>query len=72
MLNIYLASPRGFCSGVRRAVGIVKNCLMQYGAPIYVLHEIVHNRHVVEDLETQGVVFVESLDDADVTRPLIF
>ena len=72
MPNIYLASPRGFCSGVRRAVGIVKNCLMQYGAPIYVLHEIVHNRHVVEDLETQGVVFVESLDDADVTRPLIF
>ena len=72
MLNVYLGSPRGFCSGVRRAVGIVKNCLMQYGAPIYVLHEIVHNRHVVEDLETQGVVFVESLDDADVARPLIF
>ena len=72
MLNIYLASPRGFCSGVRRAVGIVEDCLKDYGAPIYVLHEIVHNRHVVEDLETQGVVFVESLDDADVTRPLIF
>lgn len=72
MLKVSLASPRGFCSGVRRAVGIVEDCLKDYGAPIYVLHEIVHNRHVVADLERQGVVFVESLDDADITRPLIF
>ena len=72
MLNIYLASPRGFCSGVRRAVGIVEDCLKKYGAPIYVLHEIVHNRHVVADLEAQGVVFVENLEDADIARPLIF
>ena len=72
MLNIYLASPRGFCSGVRRAVGIVEDCLKKYGAPIYVLHEIVHNRHVVADLEAQGVIFVENLEDADIARPLIF
>lgn len=72
MLKVSLASPRGFCSGVRRAVGIVEDCLKKYGAPIYVLHEIVHNRHVVADLEAQGVVFVENLEDADIARPLIF
>lgn len=72
MLKVSLASPRGFCSGVRRAVGMVETCLKDYGAPIYVLHEIVHNRHVVADLETKGVVFVENLEDADIARPLIF
>jgi len=69
---IYLAQTRGFCAGVRRAIDTVDECLTVYGAPVYVLHAIVHNRHVVEDFENRGAVFVESLSDVPVGRPLIF
>ena len=62
-LTVYLAAPRGFCAGVDRAIDIVKRALALYGAPIYVRHEIVHNRHVVEDLRAQGVVFVKEIDE---------
>lgn len=71
-MDIYLAEPRGFCAGVRRAIAIVENALEQYGAPIYVRHEIVHNKHVIEDLKQKGVVFIEDIFDADPKRPLIF
>ena len=71
-MDIYLAEPRGFCAGVRRAIAIVENALEQYGAPIYVRHEIVHNKHVIEDLKQKGVVFIEDIRDADPKRPLIF
>lgn len=70
--DIYLASPRGFCGGVRRAVRLVEQALKDFGAPVYVRHEIVHNKHVVEDLARRGVVFVESLTEiADRSRPVI-
>ncbi len=71
-MDIYLAEPRGFCAGVRRAIAIVENALEQYGAPIYVRHEIVHNKHVIEDLKQKGAVFIEDILDADPKRPLIF
>ena len=72
-LNIYLASPRGFCAGVDRAVEIVKKSLQKFGAPIYVRHEIVHNKHVVQELEEMGTIFVDELDDIeDTSRPVIF
>lgn len=71
-MDIYLAEPRGFCAGVRRAITIVENALAQYGTPIYVRHEIVHNKHVIEDLRQKGVVFIEDIKEADVLRPLIF
>ena len=71
-MDIYLAEPRGFCAGVRRAIAIVENALAQHGAPIYVRHEIVHNKHVLEDLRQKGVVFIEDIRDADPKRPLIF
>ena len=61
-MEIVLAQPRGFCAGVVRAVEIVELARDMHGAPVYVVHEIVHNRHVVEDLQTRGAVFVESLD----------
>jgi 4-hydroxy-3-methylbut-2-enyl diphosphate reductase len=63
MLRVVLAQPRGFCAGVERAIEIVERALKKYGPPIYVRHEIVHNRHVVEDLRTRGAVFVDELDD---------
>src|SRR4051812_46941952 len=63
-LTILLAEPRGFCAGVQRAVEIVEKALAKYGAPVYVRREIVHNRHVVADLEAQGAVFIEELDQA--------
>lgn len=72
MLNVCLAEPRGFCAGVRRAVAIVEDALKKYGPPVYVRHEIVHNRHVIKTLEEQGAVFVGELDEADISRPLIF
>jgi 4-hydroxy-3-methylbut-2-enyl diphosphate reductase len=62
-LTILLAQPRGFCAGVVRAIEIVERALEKYGAPIYVRHEIVHNRHVVEDLRAKGVVFVEEISE---------
>jgi 4-hydroxy-3-methylbut-2-enyl diphosphate reductase len=63
MLRVVLAQPRGFCAGVERAIEIVERALKKYGPPIYVRHEIVHNRHVVEDLRTRGAVFVDELDE---------
>ncbi len=63
MLRVVLAQPRGFCAGVERAIQIVERALKKYGAPIYVRHEIVHNRHVVEDLRQRGAVFVNELDE---------
>jgi 4-hydroxy-3-methylbut-2-enyl diphosphate reductase len=71
-LQIYLAGPRGFCAGVERAIDIVERALTKYGAPVYVRHEIVHNRFVVEQLEEKGAVFVEHLEDAPNDRPVIF
>jgi len=72
-LKILLTSPRGFCAGVDRAIEIVKKSLDKYGPPIYVRHEIVHNKHVVDSLKKIGAIFVEELDDIkDKTRPVIF
>ena len=71
-LTILLAGPRGFCAGVERAIRIVEQALQRYGAPVYVRHEIVHNRHVVETLERQGAVFVEELDAVPVGAPVVF
>jgi 4-hydroxy-3-methylbut-2-enyl diphosphate reductase len=71
-ISIFLAAPRGFCAGVDRAIQIVEQAIEKWGAPIYVRHEIVHNRHVVERLERLGAVFVEELDDCPDDRPVIF
>ena len=72
-LKIYLASPRGFCAGVKRAIDIVEKSLTKYGKPVYVRHEIVHNKQVVENLKKKGAVFIEELSDIkDITRPVIF
>ncbi len=71
-LTIVLAAPRGFCAGVDRAIQIVERALEKWGAPVYVRHEIVHNRHVVQSLEAMGAVFVEELDECPVDRPVVF
>ncbi len=71
-LTILLAAPRGFCAGVDRAIQIVERALERFGAPVYVRHEIVHNRHVVERLEALGAVFVEELDQCPDDRPVVF
>jgi 4-hydroxy-3-methylbut-2-enyl diphosphate reductase len=72
-LKILLSAPRGFCAGVERAIEIVEKSLQKYGAPIYVRHEIVHNKYVVDDLKKKGAVFVEELEEIeDKTRPVIF
>ncbi len=71
-LTLYLAAPRGFCAGVDRAVKIVETALEKWGAPVYVRHEIVHNRHVVDGLRSKGAVFVEELDECPADRPVIF
>ena len=71
-LRVLLASPRGFCAGVDRAIQIVERAIEKYGAPVYVRHEIVHNRHVVERLRGMGAVFVEDLDECPADRPVIF
>ena len=72
-IKIYLASPRGFCAGVKRAIEIVDKSIDKYGAPVYVRHEIVHNKQVVEDLKKRGAIFVEELSEiTDVDRPVIF
>lgn len=71
-LTLYLAAPRGFCAGVDRAVKIVEMSLEKWGAPVYVRHEIVHNKYVVDTLRDKGAVFVEELDECPVDRPVIF
>ena len=72
-LKIYLASPRGFCAGVKRAIEIVEKSISKFGAPVYVRHEIVHNKQVVEELKEKGAVFVDELSDVkDISRPVIF
>ena len=72
-LNIYLAGPRGFCAGVDRAIEMVKEALKKYGKPVYVRHEIVHNKYVVENLKSEGAIFVEELSEIkDKSRPVIF
>ena len=72
-IKILLSAPRGFCAGVERAIEIVKLSLKKYGAPVYVRHEIVHNKHVVDGLKALGAVFVEELSEVkDKTRPVIF
>ena len=72
-LNIYLAGPRGFCAGVDRAIEMVKEALKKYGRPVYVRHEIVHNKFVVENLKSEGAIFVEELNEIkDKSRPVIF
>jgi 4-hydroxy-3-methylbut-2-enyl diphosphate reductase len=71
-LTVLLASPRGFCAGVDRAIQIVERTIEKFGAPVYVRHEIVHNRHVVDRLRDMGAVFVEELDECPPDRPVIF
>jgi 4-hydroxy-3-methylbut-2-enyl diphosphate reductase len=72
-IKILLAAPRGFCAGVDRAIEIVKKSIVKYGAPVYVRHEIVHNKHVVDSLKKIGAIFVEELTEIkDKTRPVIF
>ena len=72
-LNVYLAGPRGFCAGVDRAIEMVKSALKKYGKPVYVRHEIVHNKYVVDSLKSEGAIFVEDLNEIDdKSRPVIF
>lgn len=71
-LKVLLATPRGFCAGVDRAIQIVERAIEKYGAPVYVRHEIVHNRHVVERLKNLGAVFVEELSECPTDRPVVF
>jgi len=71
-LRLILVAPRGFCAGVDRAIQIVERAIEKYGAPVYVRHEIVHNKHVVEHLKAQGAVFVDELSEAPDDRPVVF
>ncbi len=72
-LKILLSAPRGFCAGVERAIEIVEKSIQKYGSPVYVRHEIVHNKFVVDDLKNKGAIFVEELEEIeDKTRPVIF
>ncbi len=71
-LTLYLAAPRGFCAGVDRAIKIVEMAIEKWGAPVYVRHEIVHNKYVVDGLRAKGAVFVENLDECPNDRPVIF
>ncbi len=71
-LTLYLAAPRGFCAGVDRAIKIVEMALEKWGAPVYVRHEIVHNKYVVDGLRAKGAVFVEELDECPDDRPVVF
>ena len=71
-LKLLVAAPRGFCAGVERAIAIVELSIERYGAPVYVRHEIVHNRHVVDGLKAKGAVFVEELDEVPDGAPVIF
>src|SRR3989344_8521854 len=71
-IAVRLATPRGFCAGVDRAIQIVERAIEKYGAPVYVRHEIVHNRHVVDRLKALGAIFVEELDECPADRPVVF
>ena len=71
-LHVLIAAPRGFCAGVDRAITIVERALQKYGAPVYVRHEIVHNRFVVDNLRSKGAVFVDELDEVPDGRPVVF
>lgn len=71
-LTILLAAPRGFCAGVERAIAVVERTLDKFGAPVFVRHEIVHNRHVVENLKARGAVFVDELTEVPAGRPVVF
>lgn len=71
-LTLYLAAPRGFCAGVDRAIQIVERALAKYGAPVFVRHEIVHNRHVVQSLEARGAIFIDEIDQVTPGRPVVF
>lgn len=71
-LRLFLASPRGFCAGVDRAIQIVERAIEKFGAPVYVRHEIVHNRHVVDRLKALGAIFIEELNEAPDDRPVVF
>ena len=72
-LDVYLAGPRGFCAGVERAILMVQEAIKKYGAPVYVRHEIVHNKYVVDNLKEEGAIFVEELNEIDqLDRPVIF
>jgi len=71
-LTLYLAAPRGFCAGVDRAIQIVEQSLSKFGAPVYVRHEIVHNKHVVDRLKGLGAIFVKELDECPDDRPVVF
>ena len=71
-MKLLVAAPRGFCAGVDRAIEIVEKCLQKYGKPVYVRHEIVHNKHVVESLEKKGAIFVEELFECPKDRPVVF
>ena len=71
-LNLYIAAPRGFCAGVDRAIKIVEIAIEKWGAPVYVRHEIVHNKYVVDSLREKGAVFVKELEDCPDDRPVIF
>lgn len=70
--KIYLIAPRGFCAGVTRAVDTVTLAIKKFGAPVYVKHEIVHNKHVIDELKVKGAVFIEDLNEVPNDRPLIF
>ncbi len=70
--EILLISPRGFCAGVTRAIDTVVEVLAKFGPPVYVKHEIVHNKHVIDDLKAKGAVFIEDINDAPIDKPLVF
>jgi len=72
MKQIKLANPRGFCAGVDRAIDIVNKALEKYGSPVYVKHEVVHNKFVVEDLKSRGAIFVEEIDEVPDNSLVIF
>ena len=72
-IDVYLAGPRGFCAGVERAILMVQEAIKKYGRPVYVRHEIVHNKFVVDNLKEQGAIFVEELEEIEYKdRPVIF
>ena len=71
-LTVYMAAPRGFCAGVDRAIKIVEMALQKWGKPVYVRHEIVHNKYVVDELKSKGAIFIKEVNEAPVDRPIIF